>query len=112
MQPDEGIGLTFQTKKPGTRFCLNPGPMVMSFRLGSAGLDAYEWVLLDCMLGDQMLFLREEAVEQTWRLLTPLIEKLEATTEAGRFPNYAAGSEGPEEAKLLMEKGDCTWMPL
>ena len=84
----------------------------MNFSFGSAGLDAYEWVLLDCMLGDQMLFLREEAVEQTWRLLTPLIEKLEATTEVGRFPNYAAGSEGPDEAKQLLEKGDRGWMPL
>ena len=59
-----------------------------------------------------MLVLREEAVEQTWRLLTPLIEKLGATTAAGIFPNYAAGSEGPEEARLLMEKGDFAWMPL
>ena len=25
VQPDEGIGLTFQTKKPGTRFCLTRG---------------------------------------------------------------------------------------
>jgi glucose-6-phosphate 1-dehydrogenase len=112
VQPDEGIGLTFQTKKPGTRFCLSPGPVVMNFSFGSVGLDAYEWVLLDCMLGDQMLFLREEGVESTWALLTPLIEKLEATTEVGRFPNYAAGSEGPEEARLLMEKGAPAWMPL
>ncbi len=112
VEPNEGIGLTFQTKRPGTRFCLNAAPVVMNFSFGSADLDAYEWVLLDCMLGDQMLFLREEAVEQTWKLLTPLIEKLEATTGAGRFPNYAAGSEGPEEAKQLIEKGDCAWMPL
>ena len=112
VQPDEGIGLTFQTKKPGTRFCLNPGPVVMNFSFGSVGLDAYEWVLLDCMLGDRMLFLGEEAVEQTWKLLTPLIEKLEATTEVGRFPNYAAGSEGPGEARSLLERGDRAWMPL
>jgi len=112
VQPDEGIGLTFQTKKPGTRFCLNPGPVVMNFSFGSVGLDAYEWVLLDCMLGDRMLFLGEEAVEQTWKLLTPLIEKLEATTEVRGFPNYASGSEGPEGAKHLMEKDERAWMPL
>jgi glucose-6-phosphate 1-dehydrogenase len=112
VQPDESIGLTFETKKPGTRFCLNSEPVVMRFAYETPGLDAYERVLIDCMLGDQMLFLREEGVESTWALLTPLIEKLEATTEAGRFPNYAAGSEGPDEARLLMEKGDCTWMPL
>ncbi len=113
VQPDEGIGLTFQTKKPGTRFCLNPGPMVMNFSFGSAGLDAYEWVLLDCMLGDQMLFMREEAVEQTWRLLTPLIEKLEATTRVETLPTYPAGSEGPEAARLLVERDQHrSWTPL
>lgn len=112
VQPEESIGLTFETKKPGTRFCLNPGPVVMRFAYESPGLDAYEWVLMNCMLGDQMLFLREEGVESTWALLTPLIEKLEATTAARVFPNYAAGSEGPEEAKQLIEKGDCAWMPL
>ena len=112
VQPDESIGLTFETKKPGTRFCLNPEPVVMRFAYETPGLEAYERVLIDCMHGDQMLFLREEGVESTWALLTPLIEKLEATTEIGRFPNYAAGSEGPDEARILMEGGDCTWKPL
>ncbi|HVN23367.1 MAG TPA: glucose-6-phosphate dehydrogenase [Syntrophorhabdales bacterium] len=113
VQPDEGIGLTFQTKKPGTKFCLNPGPMVMNFSFGSAGLlDAYEWVLLDCMLGDQMLFMREEAEEQTWRLLTPLIEKLESITTPETLPTYAAGSDGPDQAMKLIGNDQRAWMPL
>jgi glucose-6-phosphate 1-dehydrogenase len=75
-------------------------------------LDAYEWVLLDCMHGDPMLFVREDAVEQAWSLLTPLIEKLESTTEPGRFPNYAAGSSGPEEAARWIGRDGRTWRPL
>jgi glucose-6-phosphate 1-dehydrogenase len=111
LQPEEGINLSLQTKKPGTKVCLNPVQMDFSYRK-DVFLDAYEWVLLDCILGDQMLFLRQEGVEETWSLLTPAIEKLETTTDIARFPNYAAGSSGPEEARLLLEKDGRAWRPL
>jgi len=75
LQPEEGITLEFQTKQPGTRVCLNPVLMDFLYQK-DVSLDAYEWVLLDCILGDQMLFLRQEGVEETWAVLTPVIEKL------------------------------------
>jgi glucose-6-phosphate 1-dehydrogenase len=75
-------------------------------------MDAYEWVLLNCMHHDQLLFVREDGVEETWGLLTPVIEKLEATTAVKKFPNYVAGSSGPEEAGLLIQKDGRTWRPL
>ncbi|MEW6002506.1 MAG: glucose-6-phosphate dehydrogenase [Nitrospirota bacterium] len=111
VQPDEGISLSFHTKKPGSLICLKPVFMDFSYQKG-VELDAYEWVLLDCMIGDQMLFLREDGVELTWSLLTPLIERLETTTPIGKFPNYIAGSSGPEEASLLIEKDGRSWRPL
>ncbi|HZV47885.1 MAG TPA: glucose-6-phosphate dehydrogenase [Thermodesulfovibrionales bacterium] len=111
LQPEEGISLTFQTKKPGTKVCLNPIQMDFSYQK-DVFLDAYEWVLLDCILGDQMLFLRQEGVEETWSLLTPAIENLETTTEVTNFPNYSTGSSGPDEARLLIEKDGRTWKPL
>jgi glucose-6-phosphate 1-dehydrogenase len=111
IQPEEGINLNFQTKLPGSKICLEPVPMNFSYGKDVL-LDAYEWVLLDCMHGDPMLFVREDAVEQAWSLLTPLIEKLESTTEPGRFPNYAAGSSGPEEATRWIGKDGRTWRPL
>jgi len=111
LQPEEGISLALQTKKPGTKVCLNPVQMDFSYRK-DVFLEAYEWVLLDCILGDRMLFLRQEGVEQTWSLLTPAIEQLETTTEVGKFPDYAAGSSGPDEARLLIEKDGRTWRPL
>jgi glucose-6-phosphate 1-dehydrogenase len=42
-----------------------------------------------------MLFLRSDATEAAWRIVDPIIEAWEATPSPN-FPNYAAGSEGPE----------------
>jgi glucose-6-phosphate 1-dehydrogenase len=111
IQPDEGISLQIQAKKPGSLVCLDSVLMDFSYQKGIL-LDAYEWVLLDCMIGDHLLFLREDGVESTWSLLTPVIEKLESTTEMDRFPNYEAGSSGPEGAALLIERDGRSWRPL
>ncbi len=110
IQPDEGITLDFQAKNPGARFCLNPVNLDFSYPRNIA-LDAYERVLLDCMEGDQMLFIREDVVDLTWSLLSPLIEKL----ESGKFltfPNYSAGTDGPEAATQLIERDGRRWRPL
>lgn len=110
VQPDEGITLEFQAKNPGSRMCLMPVNLNFSYPQNIA-IDAYERVLLDCMEGDQMLFVREDAVDLTWSLLTPIIEKLEDRKDYS-FPNYAAGTEGPEEAAKLLERDGRRWRPL
>lgn len=111
VQPDEGMGLTYQTKMPGSKVCLNPVAMDYSYPPG-VELDAYEWVLLDCMLGDHMLFTRQDGVEQMWSVLTPVIEQLETKLSAKDIPQYAAGSAGPAEAMQLIERDNRAWRPL
>jgi len=111
VHPDEGMNLILQTKNPGAEVCLNPISMDFSYQRDVL-MDAYEWVLLNCMGDDQLLFVREDGVEQTWSLLTPVIEKLESSTPIEKSPNYAAGSSGPEEATWLIEKDGRTWRPL
>lgn len=111
VQPDEGISLTFQTKRPGTRVCLYPVPMDFSYRTG-VFLDAYEWVLLDCMIGDRMIFMKQEEVELTWSLLMPVLNWFVEHSDAVTFPNYASGSSGPEESRLLIERDGRFWRPL
>jgi len=108
VQPDEGMSLILQTKQPGSKVCINPVSMDFSYQK-DIQLDAYEWVLLECMRGDQMLFVREDGVELTWALLTPVIERLGSTIDAGKFPNYEAGSSGPAEAALLIERDGRAW---
>lgn len=111
IQPDEGISLFFQTKKPESKICLKEVRMDFTYEKELL-MDAYEWVLLGCILGDQMLFLSEAEVERSWALLTPVIERLESTIQPDRFPNYAAGTSGPEEARVLIERDGRRWRPL
>ena len=111
VRPDEGINLILQTKNPGSLTCLRSVSMDFSYP-SDVLMDAYEWVLLNCMHDDQLLFVREDGVEQTWSLLTPVIERLESTPATGKFPNYPAGSSGPEEAARLIAREGRQWSPL
>ncbi len=111
IQPHEGIGLFFETKMPGSRLCLNPAAMDFSYPETFA-IDDYARILLDAMQGDRMLFVRADAVEKSWQLLTPLIDKMESTAAREDFPNYAAGSEGPVRAVELLSKDGRRWDPL
>jgi len=111
VQPDEGITLAIQAKNPGSRVCLIPVALDFNYPR-ELELDAYEWVLLNCMEGDQMLFVREDGVDLTWALLTPLIRRLEETGKAKGLPIYPAGSDGPAEAAQLLARDGRKWRPL
>jgi glucose-6-phosphate 1-dehydrogenase len=110
IQPDEGMSLTFQTKQPGTKVCLSTAQMTYSYPRGVL-LDAYEWVLLDCMLGDHMLFMREDSVELAWSMLTPVLDALESDKQVP-LDIYQAGSQGPRAAERLIKKDGRSWRPL
>ena len=62
---------------------------------------AYETLLLDAMRGDPGLFTRRDEVEAEWRIITPILEAWDQLPPP-KFPNYAAGSEGPAEAEELV----------
>jgi len=98
--PDEKITLTFQTKQPGARVCLRPVTMNFDYHLNDTGpvLEAYEKVLLDCILGDHMLFWRQDGVERCWWFLTPILAACEKCEDRGRKLHlYESGSWGPKE---------------
>jgi len=102
--PQESINLSFQVKNPGPRFCLRTASMSFDFQQGYTGppLDSYEKVLLDCMLGDHMLFWSQDAVELCWGFLTPVLdmcERCESPREHLRI--YPAGGWGPTEVQDL-----------
>lgn len=102
--PDERITLTFQTKNPGARVCLRSVTMDFQYHQNYTGpvLDAYEKVLLDCMLGDQMLFWRQDGLERCWSFLTPILEECETCKgRSSMLLPYESGSWGPEAARKL-----------
>lgn len=112
IQPDERIMLTFQTKGPRPKVCLQQVMMDFSYAPYFEGrfVDAYEQVLLDLLLGDHMLFVREDGVELTWSLITPLLEILESKPRRGAL--YECGSSGPKEADTLIERDGRSWRSL
>ena len=102
--PDEKISLTFQTKNPGARVCLRSVTMDFQYHQNYSGpvLDAYEKVLLDCMLGDHMLFWRQDGVELCWSFLTPILEECETCGDRSEMLlPYNSGSWGPQSVEIL-----------
>jgi glucose-6-phosphate 1-dehydrogenase len=105
--PDEKITLTFQAKSPGARVGVRSVTMDFLYNDHRTGLefDAYEKVLLDCMLGDHMLFWRQDGVELCWSFLTPILNKCETCSDRGEMLlPYASGSWGPKAAQELMQR--------
>ncbi|MFO7965349.1 MAG: glucose-6-phosphate dehydrogenase [Desulfobacterales bacterium] len=99
--PEEKIIMTFQTKSPGAQVDLRTVTMEFDYHQNYPGplLEAYEKVLMDCMVGDQMLFWRQDGVELCWSFLTPIIQECDACVDDKRLLHfYKAGSWGPEAA--------------
>jgi len=110
IQPDEGIALRINSKVPGIN---NPiQPVRMDFRYGSyfgvAPPEAYERLIIDCVLGDSTLFAREDEVLTSWKLFTPILERWQEVRPHD-FPNYPAGTWGPLAADQLIQRSGRHW---
>jgi len=112
IQPEERISLSFQAKRPGSKICMSTLNMNFDYQsvFGVEMPEAYQRLLLDCMVGDQTLFTRYDSVEIAWQLLTPV---LEAWQNDDAVPyEYAAGSDSFAEADSLIESGGRKWRKL
>jgi len=109
IQPNEGITLRFGAKLPGQ--ALRIRWVNMDFRYGSSfGVkppEAYERLLLDCILGDSTLYARRDMVERGWEIVTPILEAWK--TPAVDFPNYESGSWGPDASFDLARRVGREW---
>ncbi len=111
IQPDEGIMFRFQAKQPGPTLRLSPVQMQFSYRdtFEADPPEAYETLLLDVMRGDATLFMREDQVDTAWSILTPILDAWDAVQPID-FPNYPAGTWGPEAAAALVVPDGGTWL--
>jgi len=109
IQPDEGITLRFGAKVPGMAMRIRS--VNMDFLYGSSFLtpspEAYERLLLDCLLGDHTLFTRADAVEASWRFSMSILEGWRSTHEPPH--PYPAGTWGPAPAEALLERDNRRW---
>lgn len=109
IQPDEGILLKTGMKIPGSGYEVQTVNMDFHYAQleGTYVPDAYERLLLDCMIGDSTLYIRGDALEQTWKFVQPLIDFCN-TADAPLY-GYPAGTWGPDCADELVEGKDTTW---
>ena len=110
IQPQKGIRLRFQAKKPGLQMLLNPVEMTFNYNnvFNSESPEAYETLLLDIMLGDATLFMRRDQVESAWEVIMPILDLWQSSSSPD-FPNYSSGTWGPEDAEALIARDGNNW---
>jgi len=110
VQPDEGITMDIHAKRPGPNISLVNVPLDFSYsEFGEhTAATGYETLLYDCMIGETTLFHRYDSVDASWRIVTPILDLWQALP-ARDFPNYAAGTWGPEASDTLLQKSGHEW---
>ena len=93
--PDVSIALGARVKRPGDQMVSEGAELKLVHHPTADDLDPYERLLVDAMVGDAMLFAREDGVEASWRVVDPILGDSTPVHE------YAAGSWGPSEADAL-----------
>ena len=113
IQPEEGIALQFEVKRPGPVVDLAAVRMAFKYAdwFPKEPNIGYETLIYDVMTGDQTLFNRADMVEETWRVVGKILESWTSETPKG-FPNYGSGSDGPAEADALLAREGRSWRPV
>ncbi len=98
IQPDEGVSLHLNIKKPGLGLELDRATLDFDYdrAFPTPLIEAYELLLLEAMEGDHTLFTREDEVERAWEVLAPLL------TDPPPVLEYEQGSWGPERGDELI----------
>jgi glucose-6-phosphate 1-dehydrogenase len=111
IQPDEGISLFINAKKPGAGMVLTPVEMDFDYcsTFHTEISNAYERLLRDCLSGDQTLYSRRDSVETSWAIMTPILETWQNNEKKG-LCKYESGSWGPKEADELLKQDERHWI--
>jgi glucose-6-phosphate 1-dehydrogenase len=110
IQPDEGMTFEIVAKVPGAGMRLQN--VAMDFNYAEAFKkqtpEAYERLLLDAMSGDATLFTRDDEVQSQWEFISLILDAWKKLP-APRFPNYFAGTWGPDDALRLVPPCSHGW---
>ena len=111
VQPQEGVSLRIQAKAPGGKMCMSSLKLEFKYEdvFGSKLPDAYERLLLDCMVGDQTLFIRSDDMEVAWSLFTPVLDEWRNNPDNAPLYMYPAGTWGLREARRLVPHDQRYW---
>lgn len=110
IQPEESITILIRAKKPGPAVVVDSIPLGFDYaQFGEQSpATGYETLLHDCMIGDMTLFHREDSVDASWQIVSPILDVWGALPPRD-FPDYQAGSWGPAAADKLLARDGRTW---
>jgi glucose-6-phosphate 1-dehydrogenase len=104
LQPNEGISLFFDMKRPERRLALETQSLHFRYQEAYHALPAaYETLILDMLAGDQTRFVRADVAEASWQLYAPLLKSTR------HIHHYPAGTWGPREADIVLEREGRAW---
>ncbi len=107
IQPNEGIDLFFDVKKPGPGMNMQPATLSFNYEefFGVPSPEAYQRLLQDVLSGDQSLFIRTDEVEESWKWT----DSLKKVTPQVPMQTYPIQSWGPEQASQLFQHCEGSW---
>jgi len=110
LQPDEGMLLTMTAKQPGLSTDLRGVQLDASYGMAGSGMpEAYETLFHDVLLGEAGLFSRADEVEESWRIVEPIMK---AWAEQQGVATYPAGSMEIPGMDALLDDCEGTWRDL
>jgi glucose-6-phosphate 1-dehydrogenase len=102
IEPAPGARTRLYAKRAGEE-AFEPADLEVLFeKVPGEDPEPYERLLGDALAGRSQLFTREDTVEETWRIVQPLLD------EPGPVHPYEPGTWGPKQADDLT-RGLCQW---
>lgn len=110
IHPDAGIAIDFGMKIPGAGYKVQNVDMAFKYAdLAEKKIpEAYERLLLDCMIGDSTLYARADAVKTSWKFIDPIIHAWENNPDIPLY-FYESNTWGPKEANKLFDDQFASW---
>lgn len=105
IQPDEGFFVELNAKIPGETYAVTPVKMDFCHNclFGPNTAQAYEILLLDCIRGDQSVFVRFDEIELSWKIIDSIAQ------HNPPVHRYAAGTQGPAPLTDWSKKHNLIW---
>jgi len=110
IQPENKIAFNIGIKYPNKINEIQPVQMKFNYEdfFGPTHHPPYERLLMDCIKGDLSLYAREDGIKSMWHIVDPIIKYYEENRPID-FPNYKAGSWGPDAAEDLLKNDGRKW---
>lgn len=112
LQPNEGISIEILNRAPGAHHLEKLKKIKLNLNYSEIfdkkeSLDAYERLILESIKGKQSLFVRKDEVEESWKWIDSIIK----TWNKENIPlkKYYAGTWGPNDANILINKNGHYW---